>query len=114
MTPSVSGLLYCGLGLIKSTIETQMKHKTTISLTPGGDFYHPEHTSSLALLWSTGGSGSLYTLTSPTPISHQDKYNAGFGFQERRFVCSLLGPDAVYLCILSAGYNKTIQLEIET
>ena len=42
MTRSVSGLLYCGLGLIKSTIETQMKHKTTISVTTGGDFYHPE------------------------------------------------------------------------
>ena len=100
MTPSVSGLLYCGLGLIKSTIETQMKHKTTISLTTGGDFYHPEHTSSLAVMWSTVGSGSLHPKTSPTPISDlQDEYNAGFGFQDikRKGLCLLWWCRMLYL-----------------
>ena len=96
MTPSVSGLLYCGLGLIKSTIETQMKHKTTISVTPGGDFYHPEHTSSLAVLWSTAQLG-LFQLQE---LQHQSLIGADRG-TNITLVCGFQDIYRKGLCLLS-------------
>ena len=54
--PSVLGCFTVVWPSLSETIQTQMKHKTLIRVTPGVDFYHPVqpgHTSSLAVMWST-------------------------------------------------------------